>query len=97
MPDYQVIEAFLKTLDFISVRSYVRVWITKAVIGFNVTASSCIRKRYTIERLCKIIEEENLPVWIDNQTGDHTDLFRIMLNHEEESPINIEGCAQAGK
>lgn len=78
-PDYQPIEAHLKSIPYIKITGQVRTWFGGQVVGFNAQASSIIRKPYTIERIKKEIEENNIPLFVQDYLGEGYDSFRLMI------------------
>lgn len=77
-PDYQPIYSHLKKLPYLKVNSLVKTWLTNNVVGFNVSASSIIRKRKTIERVASEINNYELPLLIDEGMEGYSS-FRLMI------------------
>lgn len=77
-PDYQPILSHLKLIDYIRVHSLVKTWLTDNVVGFNVSASSLIRKRKTIERVASEINNYELPLLVDEGKEGYSS-FRLMI------------------
>lgn len=78
-PDYKPIESFLKGLDYLKVVSQVRTWLTYQVVGWNVQASSLIRKNFTLKRISEEIEKNDLPLIVEDSLGDGYTSFRLLL------------------
>lgn len=78
-PDYQPILAHLKLIPYIKVNSlYKKLW-SNEVLGFNVSASSLLRKRKTLERINEEIHNYDLPLYVDDYLGDGYCSFRLMI------------------
>lgn len=78
-PDYQPIEAHLKSIPYITVTGKIRTWFGGEVVGFNAKASSIIRKPYTIQRIKEEIKSNDIPVFVDDYLGENYNSFRIMI------------------
>lgn len=78
-PDYQPILAHLKLIPYIKVNSlYKKLW-SNEVLGFNISASSLLRKNKTLERINNEIYNYDLPIFIDDYLGDGYTSFRLMI------------------
>lgn len=53
--------------------------VSRKVIGFNASASSLFRKKYTLERVSNYIKMHNLPLEVDDYLGEGYVRFRIMI------------------
>lgn len=78
-PDYQPIYAHLKKLHYLKINSLVKTWLTNTVVGFNVSASSLLRKRKIIERVASEINTYELPLLVDDEKTPETTSFRLMI------------------
>ncbi len=76
--DRDTILSHLKTIEYIWVGCPIRKWFGGKVIGWNVCASSIMRKPYTLERLKEEIESENLPLKIKDE-NDMLNSFQVFL------------------
>lgn len=79
MPDYQVIEEHLRKLFYLTRHGYVKDGFCGKVIGFNVSASSVLRKPYTMQRVQDEIDINELPLTIEDHLGDRYTSFRLMI------------------
>lgn len=78
-PDYQPIEKHLRELHYLKVNGKIRTWFGGSVVGFNVSASSLIRKPYTIERVKEEILKNDIPLIVEDLLGEGYNSFRLML------------------
>jgi hypothetical protein len=78
-PDYQPIYEHLRKLHYLKINSLARTWLTDSVVGFNVSASSLLRKNYTIERINQEINNYELPLLVDDEATPYTSSFRLMI------------------
>lgn len=76
--DKDVILHKLREIEYIWVGRDIRRWFFGEIIGWNVAASSVMRKAFTIERLQNIIKEENLPLEIKD-THEYLNSFKVYL------------------
>lgn len=78
-PDYQPIEAHLKSIPYITVTGKIRTWFGGEVVGFNAKASSLLRKPFTLQRIKIEIEKNDMPLFVDDYLGEGYDSFRLMI------------------
>lgn len=78
-PDYQPIEKHLRELHYLKVNGKIRTWFGGTVVGFNVQASSIIRKPTTLQRIKIEIEKNDMPLFVDDYLGEGYDSFRLMI------------------
>ena len=79
MSDPLKIEYHLKSLPYLFRVSAIRENLfSKDVVGWNVSSSSSIRKEYSIYRIKKEIEENNLPLRIEER-DDEFSLTRFQV------------------
>jgi len=76
--DIDLILEELHSIEYIWVGSEIRNWVLGRTRGWRITASSILRKPYTIERLQSHIDEHNLPLIIEDD-HDMTNVFRVYL------------------
>lgn len=77
--DYKPILDHLRKLDYLYGIGLVRTWITRRVVGFNVSASSLLRKNFTLLRIQDEIEKHNLPLIVEDNLGAGYTSFRLMI------------------
>lgn len=77
--DYKPMLEFLRGMDYLFEISLVKTWLTKKVVGFNVSASSLLRKNFTMLRVQDEIEKNNLPLIVDDNLGGGYTSFRLMI------------------
>lgn len=77
-PDSDVILSHFKSLDYVIMKGKITTWHGGHVVGWNAAAPSVIRKPYTVEKLEKFIEDNDMPVFIQDQSP-HIDSFKIMI------------------
>lgn len=59
--------AHLRSLDYLWVKEPIRDWFSLGkIIGWNVNTSSLLRKPYSLERLTEYIEENQLPLTVED-------------------------------
>jgi len=76
--DKYVILEYLRELEYIWMGKEIRNgWFGK-LLGWRVSASSIMRKPYTLERLQEFIDENNLPLVIEDE-HDMTNTFKVFL------------------
>jgi len=85
IPDYQPIEKHLRQLDYLTIISQKKTWFSDRVMGWNVKASSVIRKPYTVKRVEEEILKYDLPLIVSDPAGDHFDSFEILLKISDEN------------
>ncbi len=78
IPDAAVIFDHLKKLDYLFFKGKIRTWKSEQIVGWNCAAASVFRKELTLQRLETFIEENNIPVFIENQTP-YSERFKIMI------------------
>ena len=79
--DNKAILQHLKEIEYIRVKGAIRQWLLGDIIGWNVSATSVMRKPYTIERLKETIEEEHLPLEVVD-TPYYLNSFQVYLKEE---------------
>jgi hypothetical protein len=79
MNEYRQVENYLKSLFYLRFQSRIRKWFGGKVIGFNVSAPSLIRKAAVLERIKIEIQNHELPLEIEDDMGDKSESFRLML------------------
>ena len=77
-PDIDVILDELHTLEYLWIGSEIRTWFLGRTLGWRVCASSWKRKPYTLERLQTFIDENNLPLRIEDE-HDMVNSFKVYL------------------
>lgn len=76
--DKQVILETLRSIEYIWVGCAIKDGWFGSVIGWNIFASSLLRKRFTMERLKEEIEEYHLPLVIEDEK-EMTNAFRVYI------------------
>lgn len=77
-PDPAVILHQLKELDYLVVRNKISTYHSRQTVGWNAAVLSSLRKAETLEQLESFINENNIPVFIEDQTP-YSASFKIMI------------------
>lgn len=81
MTDLTTILDDLKKIDYLyDVSAFYGGW-GKEVIGYNASASSLLRKRFTLVRIKELIDKNQWPLDVDDCWGEGYVAFRLMIKN----------------